>query len=215
MDQSRSAGSQAAALLRPASKAISPWRAERRCFDWRNMSAATIKEPPVSTPSGRYCSNGRHPVCGRSPFASPRWTMCRRRRCLAQERYRIVAQEPSTWAVVTRRGRPTEQAIERAETAIKDTIARTQWFATGSATVRIHTPTSVLPFAGSFEVAVPVFCPCSGPVDRRLHRVAWCRTRTYQPSCQPTKPIGSLIGRPGIGGGVTRLRELGLACVAR
>ncbi len=72
---------------------------------------------------------------------------------------KIVAQGPSTWAVVTRRGRPTEQAIERAETAIKDTIARTQWFATGSATIRIYTPTSVLPFAGSFEVAVPVFCP--------------------------------------------------------
>ena len=70
---------------------------------------------------------------------------------------KIVAQEPTTWAVVTRHGRPTEQAIERAETAIMDTIARSQWFATGSATVRIHAPTSVLPFAGSFEVAVPVF----------------------------------------------------------
>jgi hypothetical protein len=70
---------------------------------------------------------------------------------------RIVAQEPITWAVVTRRGRPTEQAIERAETAIMDTLARSQWFATGPATVRIHAPTSVLPFAGSFEVAVPVF----------------------------------------------------------
>jgi hypothetical protein len=70
---------------------------------------------------------------------------------------RIVAQEPTTWAVVTRHGRPTERAIERAEIAIMDTIARSQWFAAGSATVRIHTPTSVLPFAGSFEVAVPVF----------------------------------------------------------
>lgn len=69
---------------------------------------------------------------------------------------RIVAQEPITWAVVIRRGRPTEQAIERAERAIMETLARSQWFATGPATVRIHAPTSVLPFAGSFEVAVPV-----------------------------------------------------------
>ncbi len=70
---------------------------------------------------------------------------------------RVVAQEPITWAVVARPGRPTEQAIERAERAITDTLARSQWFAKGPATVRIHAPTSVLPFAGSFEVAVPVF----------------------------------------------------------
>ena len=70
---------------------------------------------------------------------------------------RVVAQEPITWAVVTRPGRPTEQAIERAERVIMDTLARSQWFATGPVTVRIHAPTSVLPFAGSFEVAVPVF----------------------------------------------------------
>ncbi len=70
---------------------------------------------------------------------------------------KIVAQAPTTWAVITRRGRPTEQAIERAETAIMDTLARSQWFATGPGTLRIHAPTSVLPFAGSFEVAVPVF----------------------------------------------------------
>jgi hypothetical protein len=71
-------------------------------------------------------------------------------------RVNIVAQEPTTWAVVTRRGRPTEQAIERAETAVMAEIARSQWLATGSATLRIHVPTSILPLAGSFEVAVPV-----------------------------------------------------------
>ena len=71
---------------------------------------------------------------------------------------KIVAEEPSTWAVITQRGRPTEQAIARGERAIMDTIARSQWFATGKATIRIHAPTSVLPFAGSFEVAVPVTC---------------------------------------------------------
>ena len=70
---------------------------------------------------------------------------------------RIVAQAPITWAVVARRGRPTEQAIERAERAIINTLTRSPWLVTGPATVRIHVPTSVLPFAGSFEVAVPVF----------------------------------------------------------
>jgi hypothetical protein len=65
-------------------------------------------------------------------------------------------QEPTTWAVVTRHRRPTEQAIERAEIAIMDAIAHSQRFVAGSATVRIHAPTSVLPFAGSFEVATPV-----------------------------------------------------------
>jgi hypothetical protein len=71
---------------------------------------------------------------------------------------KIIAQDPSAWAIVTRRGRPTQQAIERAETAIMDAIARNQWFPTGSATIRIHVPASLLPFAGSFEVAVPVIC---------------------------------------------------------
>ena len=68
----------------------------------------------------------------------------------------IVTQEPTTWAVVTQRGRPTDQALGRAELVIRDTIARSHWFAAGSATIRIHTPTSALPFVGSFEVAVLV-----------------------------------------------------------
>ena len=111
---------------------------------------------------------------------------------------KIVAQEPTTWAVITRRGRPTEQAIERAETAIMDTIARSQWFATGPATLRIHAPTSVLPFAGSFEVAVPVFSHAqdqsTGDGSRPL-----VPDMPHQPSGQPAKPTGSLIGRgPGI-----------------
>jgi hypothetical protein len=67
----------------------------------------------------------------------------------------VTQQEASTWAVVTRKGCPSERAIERAEIAIMDAIARTRWFAMGPATVRIHSP-SILPFTGAFEVAVPV-----------------------------------------------------------
>jgi hypothetical protein len=70
---------------------------------------------------------------------------------------KIVVQEPATWAIVTRRGQPTEHAVQRAEAAIMDTIARSHWFATDAATIRIHTPAAVLPLASSFEVAVPVF----------------------------------------------------------
>jgi SOUL heme-binding protein len=75
---------------------------------------------------------------------------------------KIVAEKPTTWAVVTLRGRPTEHAIERAQTVIMDAIARSRLFVTGSATIRIHAPASLLPFMGSFEVAVPVFCHPQG-----------------------------------------------------
>jgi hypothetical protein len=104
---------------------------------------------------------------------------------------KIVAQAPTTWAVITRRGRPTEQGIERAETAIMDTIARSQWFATGSATVRIHAPTSVLPFAGSFEVAVPVFSHAqdqstTGSCSRSRGAGG---AHTNRPASQPSSPV--------------------------
>ena len=103
---------------------------------------------------------------------------------------RIVAQEPITWAVVTRRGRPTEQAIERAETAIMDTLARSQWFATGSATVRIYAPTSVLPFAGSFEVAVPVFRHAQDPSTGNCSRPRGAAgAPTNRPASPPTPPV--------------------------
>ena len=104
---------------------------------------------------------------------------------------KIVAQAPTTWAVITRRGRPTEQGIERAETAIMDTIARSQWFATGSATVRIHAPTSVLPFAGSFEVAVPVFSHAqdqsTGSCSSRSRGAGGAHTN--RPASPPSSPV--------------------------
>ena len=100
---------------------------------------------------------------------------------------KIVVQEPTTWAVVTRRGRPTEQAIERAEIAIMDAIARSQWFAAGSATVRIDAPTSILPFAGSFEVAVPV---CSQAQRQSTRDSSQARDTGHAPTTRPANPPG-------------------------
>jgi SOUL heme-binding protein len=71
---------------------------------------------------------------------------------------KIVRQEPTTWAVLRHSGKPSERAIDSTEIAIMDAIARTRWFATGPAVCRINTPKPLLPFAGSFEVAVPVTC---------------------------------------------------------
>jgi hypothetical protein len=104
-------------------------------------------------------------------------------------RIKIVVQEPTTWAVVTRHGRPTEHAVERAEIAIMDTIARSQWFAAGSATVRIYTPTSVLPFAGSFEVAVPVFSHTQDQSTADGSRPYAGRAPDSRPANQPGRPV--------------------------
>ena len=91
--------------------------------------------------------------------------------CLAPmphgRRIRIVAREPSTWAVLTKKGRPTEYKIAGAEIEILDAIARTHWFATGDPIVRIHVPGSIIPMTGRFEVAMPVISR-----DESSH-VAW------------------------------------------
>ena len=100
---------------------------------------------------------------------------------------KIIAQAPTTWAVVTRRGRPTERAIDRAETAIKDTIAHSHWFAKGSAVIRIHAPASILPFAGSFEVAVPVF---SETQDQSTGNCTLSRGAGRSPPSRPANPPG-------------------------
>ena len=87
------------------------------------MSAATIKEPPVLTQSGRSCSNGRHQVCGRLPFGSLRWTMCRRRRCLAQERSRSSPKSrprgPSSLGVGVRQNRRSNAPKLRSRTQLR------------------------------------------------------------------------------------------------
>jgi hypothetical protein len=69
---------------------------------------------------------------------------------------KIASQEGATWAVVTMSGQTTERAVARAEAAILEAIARTPWFRAGSPVVRLHVPSALLPFAGCFEVAIPV-----------------------------------------------------------
>lgn len=70
---------------------------------------------------------------------------------------RIVAQEPTTWAVITRAGPPNEHAIARAEAAVMDALDRTHWFAAGPSVVRIYAPGSIIRFWGSFQLAIPVY----------------------------------------------------------
>jgi len=69
-----------------------------------------------------------------------------------------VAQSATTWAIMTRMGRPSEQKVTRIEIEVLNAIARTRWFATGTATVRVHVPASLLNWRGFFDVAVPVTC---------------------------------------------------------
>jgi hypothetical protein len=102
---------------------------------------------------------------------------------------KIVVQEPTTWAVVTRHGRPTEQAIERATLAISDTIAPSQWFAAGDATVRIHASTSVLPFAGGFEIAVPVLSHAQDHSAGDGSQPRAGRAPDNRPANQPSRPV--------------------------
>jgi hypothetical protein len=78
-----------------------------------------------------------------------------------------VAQQATTWAVMTTKGRASERKVARAEIEVLNAIARTRWFATGPATVRVCVPASVLQFAAVFEVAVPIIRRSdTPPIDR-------------------------------------------------
>jgi len=68
----------------------------------------------------------------------------------------IVPQDPATLAVVKVNGGPCEQAIARAEATVATALEHTRWLASGPAAVRIHAPGSLLPFADSCELAIPV-----------------------------------------------------------
>lgn len=68
----------------------------------------------------------------------------------------ILPQEPATLAVVKVNGGPCEQAIARAEATVATALEHTRWMASGPAAVRIHAPGSLLPFADSCELAIPV-----------------------------------------------------------
>ena len=68
----------------------------------------------------------------------------------------IVPQDAATLAVLKFNGGPCEQAIARAEAAVAAALEHTRWIASGPATVRIHAPGSLLPFADSCELAIPI-----------------------------------------------------------
>jgi hypothetical protein len=68
----------------------------------------------------------------------------------------IVPQDPATFAVVKVNSGPCEQAIARAQTTVAAALDHTRWIAAGTAIVRVHAPGSLLPFADSCELAVPV-----------------------------------------------------------
>jgi hypothetical protein len=82
----------------------------------------------------------------------------------------IVPQDPATLAVVRVNGGPCEQAIARAEATVVAVLERTRWVASGPAAVRIHAPGSLLPFADTCELAVPVVervCEAALPTARK------------------------------------------------
>lgn len=87
----------------------------------------------------------------------------------------IVSQGPATLAVVKVNGGPCEQAIARAEATVAAALEHTRWVASGPATVRIHAPGSLLPFADSCELAIPVFervCDAALPTARKERATA-------------------------------------------
>ena len=69
---------------------------------------------------------------------------------------KIGSQQPTTLAVISMSGHPTEHRIARGEATVLEAIARTPWFRTGVPVIRMYVPCSPLPFACRFEVAVPV-----------------------------------------------------------
>jgi len=71
-------------------------------------------------------------------------------------RVRVCIAEATTLAVMRLPGRPTLLAMQHAETAIRHAIAATQWQVAGAAMLRLNALPNLLPFLGSFEVAVPV-----------------------------------------------------------
>jgi hypothetical protein len=82
----------------------------------------------------------------------------------------IVPQDPAILAVAKVTGGPCEQAIARAEATVAAALEHTRWIASGPAIVRVHAPGSLLPFADTCELAVPVVervCEAALPTARK------------------------------------------------
>lgn len=69
---------------------------------------------------------------------------------------RIVARRSETLVIIRLAGRPKPQSLARGEAAIRAAIAGSEWSVCGPAMLRLHAPLGLLPWTGSFEVAVPV-----------------------------------------------------------
>lgn len=69
---------------------------------------------------------------------------------------RIMAQPSETLAIVRLSGRPQPQSLARGEAAIRAAIAGSEWAVCGPPMLRLHAPPGLLPWTGSFEVAVAV-----------------------------------------------------------
>lgn len=71
-------------------------------------------------------------------------------------RVRVQPVASETMAVVRLSGRATTSSIERGTAAILNSIATMPWTAAGKPMVRLQASGSILPFAGHFEIAIPV-----------------------------------------------------------
>jgi len=69
---------------------------------------------------------------------------------------KINSGEAEVVAVARVAGRPTQRALTAGEAAIVAALAGTKWTVTGAPMIRLYAPCSILPFRGSFEVAVPI-----------------------------------------------------------
>lgn len=103
-------------------------------------------------------------------------------------RVRLRAMESETLAVIRVPGRPTSLAIQHAETAIRHAVATTRWEASGGAMLRLHALSTVLPFLGRFEVAVPVTERMQGStMPDWMHRAVFSR-QAVQENRTPSGP---------------------------
>ncbi len=71
-------------------------------------------------------------------------------------RVRLRTTLPMTMAVMPVRGWPTPETVEDADARLREALGRTDWISTGSAILRLHRPTGLLPFLSTFQVAVPI-----------------------------------------------------------
>jgi SOUL heme-binding protein len=69
---------------------------------------------------------------------------------------RIRPAQTEFLAVLRMSGRPTPEAIAGGGASISAALAGTMWLPAGGPMIRLHRPPAILPFASSFEVALPI-----------------------------------------------------------